>query len=236
MVNILGVKVNKHTMAQAVEKAETFFDGKPHMVVTPNPEIILDCKKDESLKNIINSSDMVLPDGIGVVIASKILGNSVPERVPGFDFVCELLKTDHTFYFFGGKPGVAEQAMDNMKAKGVNVVGCHHGYFKDGEDGEIIEDITDKKPDVLVVCLGAPKQEKWIKQNMEKLNVPISIGAGGSLDVLAGVVERAPEIYQKLCIEWLYRTLKEPKKRIPRIVKLPLFIIDVIFNGRKYKD
>lgn len=236
MVNILGVRVNKLTMAQAVERAEAFFDGKPHMVVTPNPEIILECKNDDELKNIINSSDMVLPDGIGVVIASKILGNSVPQRVPGYDFVCQLLKSGHSFYFFGGKPGVADKAMENMRAQGVNVVGCHHGYFKDGEDDEIIEDIISKKPDVLVVCLGAPKQEKWIKKHMEKLNVPISIGAGGSLDVLAGVVERAPEIYQKLCIEWLYRTLKEPKKRIPRIVKLPVFIIDVIFNGRKYKD
>lgn len=233
MVNILGVKVNKITMQQAVEKAETFFDGKPHTIVTPNPEIILECKKDEELKNIINSADLVLPDGIGVVIASKFLKNPVPERVPGFDFVCELLKTNHSFYFFGGKPGVAEKAMENMKQQGVNVVGCHHGYFE--EDDEIIDDIMDKKPDVLVVCLGAPKQEKWIAKNLEKLNVPVSIGAGGSLDVLAGEVERAPVICRKLCIEWLYRTLKEPKKRLPRIMKLPSFIIDVIFNGRKYK-
>ena len=233
MVNILGVKVNKITMKQAVEKAETLFDGKPHMVFTPNPEIILECKKDGELKSIINSADMVLPDGIGVVIASKILGNPVPERVPGFDFVCELLKTEHSFYFFGGKPGVAEKAMENMKKQGVNVVGCHHGYFDD--DTEIVNDIIDKKPDVLVVCLGAPKQEKWINKNLEKLNVPISIGAGGSLDVLAGEVERAPEIYQKLCIEWLYRTLKEPKKRLPRIMKLPVFVVDVIFNGKKHK-
>ena len=233
MVNILGVKVNKITMKQAVERAETFFDGKPHMVFTPNPEIIMECKKDEDLKNTINSADMVLPDGIGVVIASKFVKNPVPERVGGFDFVCELLKTNHSFYFFGSKPGVAQKAMENMIKQGVNVVGCHHGYFK--EDDDIIQDIIDKKPDVLVVCLGAPKQEKWIAKNIEKLNVPISIGAGGSLDVLAGEVERAPEIYQKLCIEWLYRALKEPKKRVPRIMKLPVFVIDVMFNGRKYK-
>ncbi len=234
MVNILGVRVNRISMAQAVERAETFFDGKPHMVFTPNPEIILECKRDEELKNIINSADMTLPDGIGVVIASKFLGDSVPERVPGFDFVCELLKTNHSFYFFGGKPGVAEKAMENMRAQGVNVVGCHHGYFDD--DTEIVNDIIEKKPDVLVACLGAPKQEIWINKNLEKLNVPISIGAGGSLDVLAGEVERAPEIYQKLCLEWLYRTVKDPKKRLPRIMKLPAFMVDVVINGRKYKD
>ena len=233
MVNILGVNINKITMKQAVERAETFFDGKPHMIFTPNPEIIMECKKDEELKNIINSADLLLPDGIGVVMASKFVKNPVPERVGGFDFVCELLKTEHSFYFFGGKPGVAQKAMDNMISQGVNVVGCHHGYFK--EDDEIINDITGKKPDVLVVCLGAPKQEKWIAKNLEKLNVPISIGAGGSLDVLAGEVERAPEIYQKLCLEWLYRALKEPKKRLPRIMKLPVFVLDALFNGRKYK-
>ena len=233
MVNILGVNVNKITMNQAVAKAETFFDGKPHMIFTPNPEIVMECKKDGELKNIINSADMVLPDGIGVVMASKFVKNPVPERVGGFDFLCELLKTKHSFYFFGGKPGVAQTAMDNMIAQGVNVVGCHDGYFID--DTEIIEDIIDKKPDVLVVCLGAPKQEKWISKNCERLNVPISIGAGGSLDVLAGVVERAPVICQKLCIEWLYRALKEPKKRLPRIMKLPVFMADVILNGKKYK-
>lgn len=233
MVNILGVNINKITMAQALEKAETFFDGKPHAVFTPNPEIILECKKDSELKDIINSAHLILPDGIGVVMASKFIGNSVPERVGGFDFLSELLKTKHSFYFFGGKPGVAKTAMENMIEEGVDVVGCHDGYFTD--DTDIINDIIDKKPDVLVVCLGAPKQEKWIARNLEKLNVPLSIGAGGSLDVLAGTVERAPVICQKLCIEWLYRALKEPKKRLPRIMKLPVFVIDVIFNGRKYK-
>lgn len=233
MVNILGINVNRITMADAVKKADSFFDGKPHMVFTPNPEIILECKKDEELQKIINSADLTLPDGIGVVMASRFLGKSVPERVPGFDYVCELLKTGRSFYFFGGKPGVAEKAMENMKAQGVNVVGCHDGYFKD--DTEIVNDILENKPDVLVVCLGAPKQEKWIYTNLEKLNVPVSIGAGGSLDVLAGEVERAPKIFRKLCLEWLYRTLKDPKKRLPRIMKLPVFVVDVIFNGRKYK-
>ena len=105
MVNILGVNVNKITMKQAVLKAESFFDGKPHMVFTPNPEIILECKKDKELENIINSADMVLPDGIGVVIASKFVGNSVPERVGGFDFVCELLKNRAQLLLLWGKTG-----------------------------------------------------------------------------------------------------------------------------------
>ena len=231
MVNILGIDIDKITMKEAVLRADSFFDGKPHMVFTPNPEIILECEKDEELKNIINSADLKLPDGIGVVIASKIIKNPLIERVSGFDYVCELLKTDRSFYLFGSKPGVPEKAMANLKEQGVNVVGCHNGYFDD--DKEIIEDIKTKKPDVLVVCLGAPKQERWIYKNMAELDVPISIGAGGTIDVLAGEVERAPVICQKLCIEWLYRTLKEPKKRLPRIAKLPLFIINVLKRGRK---
>ncbi|MBQ6907730.1 MAG: WecB/TagA/CpsF family glycosyltransferase, partial [Clostridia bacterium] len=223
MVEILGVNIDKVTMKDAVKKADSFFDGKPHMVFTPNPEIILECEKDENLKNIINSADLKLPDGIGIVIASKLLNNPVKDRVSGFDYVCELLKTNRSFYLFGGKPGIAQKAADNLINNGVNVVGFHDGYFND--DREIIEDIKEKNPDILIVCLGAPKQEKWICKNLKKLNVPVSIGAGGSLDVLAGEVKRAPEIYQKLCLEWLYRTLKEPKKRIPRIIKLPVFII-----------
>lgn len=231
MVNILGVDIDKITMKEAVLRADSFFDGKPHAVFTPNPEIILECEKDEELKNIINSADLKLPDGIGVVIASKIVKNPLTERVSGFDYVCELLNTGRSFYLFGSKPGVAEKAMANLKEQGINVVGCHDGYFDD--DREIVEDIKAKKPDVLVVCLGAPKQERWIYKNMAELNVPISIGAGGTVDVLAGEVERAPVIYQKLCIEWLYRALKEPKKRFPRIAKLPLFIINVLKKGRK---
>lgn len=233
MVNILGVRINKITMKEAVAAADGFFDGKPHAVFTPNPEIILECKKDGELRKIINSSDINLPDGIGAVMASKMVGNPVPERVAGFDFVCELLKTGRSFYFLGGKPGIAQKAMENEIAKGVNVLGCHDGYFDDSS--EIIEDIKAKKPDILVVCLGAPKQEKWIYENMQNLNVPLSIGAGGSLDVLAGEVKRAPAICRKLCIEWLYRALSEPKKRLPRIAKLPVFAAKVLFGGKKYK-
>lgn len=232
MVNILGVLINNITMAEAVKKTEDFFDGKPHMVFTPNPEIIMDCEKNEELKEIINSADLRLPDGIGVVIAASVLGKSIKERVSGFDYVCELLKTDRSFYFLGGKPGVAQRAMDKLVKKGVRVVGCHDGYFKD--DKPVIYDICEKTPDVLVVCLGAPAQEKWVYSNLHKLNVPVSIGAGGTLDVLAGDVKRAPEIYQRLCIEWLYRAIKEPKKRLPRIVKLPKFVINVIMRGKNY--
>ena len=234
MVNILGVNVNKVTMEEALSRSESFFDNKPHLVFTPNPEIILECEKDSELTGIINSADLLLPDGIGVVLASKILGEKMYERVSGYDFLCGLFEKykDKKFYLLGSKPGVAKTAMDNLRKKGVNVVGCHDGYFKD--DLEVVADIKEKAPDILAVCLGAPKQEKWIFKHKDELGVPISVCGGGSLDVLAGTVKRAPEIYQKLCIEWLYRMVKEPKKRIPRILKLPVFVKDVVIKGRKY--
>jgi len=229
-VDILGVKIDNITMADALKRTEDFFYGGSHMVFTPNPEIIMYAQKDEDFLSTLNSADLLLPDGIGVVIASKLKGSKIKERVPGFDFVCNLLKTGKTFYLFGGKPGVGQAAASNLEKQGVRVVGYHHGYFNDDE--EIIKDILSKRPDVLLVCLGAPKQEKWIYKNKDRLNVPLCIGAGGSLDVLAGNVKRAPVIYQKLCLEWLYRAIKQPS-RLPRLLCLPQFLIEVLFGGKQ---
>ena len=229
-VEILGVKIDNITMEQAVNKVSSFFDGKTHTVFTPNPEIIMLAQKDEELMNALNSADILLPDGIGVVIGSKLIGKPLPERVAGYDFACNLLNTDRTFYLLGAKPGVAEMAAEKLKMQGAKIVGTHDGYFKD--DTEIINDINNKKPDILLVCLGAPKQEKWIYENKDKLNVALCLGVGGTLDVIAGTAKRAPMIYQKLYIEWLYRAVKEPY-RIPRLMALPQFIIKVAFGGRK---
>ncbi len=224
-IDVLGVKIDNVTMQEAVDMAMTFMDGTPHAVFTPNPEIIMVALEDNEMMEALKKASLIIPDGIGVVIASKIKSTPLKERVPGFDFCCQLMKTDKSFYFFGGKPGIAETAAKNMRDKGVNVVGFHHGYFDD--DTEIINDINEKQPDVVLVCLGMAKQEKWIVNNMSKLKTSVLIGAGGSLDVLAGAVERAPEIYQRLNLEWLYRTVKQPS-RIPRIMVIPKFILKVL--------
>jgi N-acetylglucosaminyldiphosphoundecaprenol N-acetyl-beta-D-mannosaminyltransferase len=231
-VDILGVQIDQVSMEQAVAKTQAFFEGGVHVVYTPNPEIIMEAQKNENLQAALNRADLLLPDGIGVVIASKIMGTPLSERVPGFDYVCELLKLDKSFYLFGGKPGVAEMAAKELKAKGVNVVGYHHGYFQ--EDGDIIEEINRLRPDILLVCLGAPKQELWIDRNRDGLNTHLCIGAGGTLDVLAGNVKRAPELFQKLYLEWLYRALKQPS-RLPRLLKLPQFLFKVMLlkGGKK---
>jgi len=138
-------------------------------------------------------------------------------------------ESGRSLFLFGSKPGVAEKAAENLSAKypNVKIVGTNDGYFKDDEP--IIEKINAAKPDLMLVCLGAPKQEKWMQANAHRLDVGIMVGAGGSLDVFAGVVERAPEAWQKMGLEWLYRLLKEPK-RIGRMMKLPKFLFAVIFS------
>ncbi|MCK9479915.1 MAG: WecB/TagA/CpsF family glycosyltransferase [Firmicutes bacterium] len=222
---ILGVKISKVTMEQAVDAAASFSARGVCVVFTPNPEIIMFANSDENYKKALNSADMLLADGIGVVMAASLLKRPLPERVAGYDFVCRLLKAGYSFYLLGAKPSVAERAAQKLINSGVNVVGHHHGYFDD--DDTIIADINEKKPDVLLVCLGAPKQEYWITQNKSQLPNCICVGAGGTLDVLAGEVKRAPSFVQRANIEWLYRAIKQPS-RFKRLLIIPKFLFKII--------
>lgn len=240
-VNILGVQVN---MSGIAESADIIFDflseDRFHRVYTPNSEIIMVGYKDPAFLEVLNRADLLTADGIGVVYASKILGKPIKERAAGFDIAKELLgkisKSGHKLYLFGGKPGVAEEAKANIERDypGISIVGTRNGYFKPDEVPEIIEGINNSGADVLFVCLGAPAQEKWIDANADKLNVKVALGVGGSLDVFAGRVERAPEFYCKHGLEWFYRLKKEPW-RAKRMMALPKFAITVLLKGRKYK-
>lgn len=240
-VNILGVYVDKVTYTQAVDKIYAMLNEPGnHAVFTPNSEIILMAYKDSDFGDILNSADLLTADGIGVVHASKIVRNPVPERVAGYDMACGIIEkisqSGHRLYMFGGKPGVAEQAQEKLKEKYplLNIVGTHNGYFKPEEVDSIIEDINASGADLLFVCLGAPTQEKWIYNNRDKLNCHVMMGIGGSLDVFAGTAQRAPEIWCKLGIEWLYRLIKEPW-RFWRMMALPKFGFTVLFKGKRYK-
>lgn len=240
-VNILGVNVDKTTNAEAIAKIIKML-GEPgdHAVFTPNSEIILMAYKDPDFCDILNSADLLTADGIGVVYAAKIVRNPVPERVAGYDIACgvidEIAKTGHRLYLFGGKPGVAEQAQQNLKEKYplLNIVGTHDGYFGPEDENTIIDDINASGADLLFVCLGAPKQEKWIDANRSRLNCRVMMGIGGSLDVFAGTAERAPDVWCRLGLEWLYRLIKEPW-RIGRMMALPKFGFTVLFKGKRYK-
>ncbi len=230
-VNIAGVEVDSITMSQAVDKLKLFIkEDKAHAIYTPNAEIVMEAYKDEGLRSILNQADMLIADGAGVVLASRILGLNLPEKVSGIDLVRNSFSMDigrkTRYFFFGGKPGVAEAAAENILAShpNIEIVGCRNGYFSKEEVPGIIEEINRAKPDILLVALGAPKQEKWIHENKDKLKAKVCIGVGGSLDVFAGKVKLAPERMRKAGFEWLYRLYQEPW-RYKRMLRLPKFML-----------
>ncbi|MBQ6795826.1 MAG: WecB/TagA/CpsF family glycosyltransferase [Clostridia bacterium] len=239
-VNILGAQIDKITMEEAKAVAMGFFESEGKKVIyTPNSEIILYASRNEEFMEKLNKADLIIADGVGVVYGAKILRNALPERVAGFDLLKNLFPlmaaNGYSVFLLGSKPGVAEKAGENLKAEypGLVVAGTHDGYFKD--DDEVIAEINSAKPDLLLVCLGFPKQENWIYDNRERLEVKAMIGAGGCLDVFAGNVERAPEFYCKHGLEWFYRLKKEPW-RFKRMTALPVFGFKVLFKGWKYKQ
>lgn len=239
VINILGVNIDKVTEVEALDRAvELVMSEGVSVIYTPNPEIVMAAHEDKDFLNVLNSSDMCVPDGIGVVYGAKIIGEPLPERVPGFDLSLRLMKKmgemGKSVFLFGSKPGVAERAAASLEktCPGLKIAGCRDGYFKEEDTDDIINQINETNADLLMVCLGAPKQEKWIYNNREKLNVKLCIGAGGSLDVLAGEVKRAPQIFIKLNLEWFYRLCKQPS-RIGRFVALPKFILTVMKDGKK---
>ncbi|MBE7022691.1 MAG: WecB/TagA/CpsF family glycosyltransferase [Ruminococcaceae bacterium] len=228
-------------MEEAVTKALSCLkEEKPGVVYTPNSEIIMLAYKNPDFCKVLNSADLVVADGIGVVHASKILKAPLPERVAGYDLSCRLLEkaADGTYsvYFFGGKPGVAELAAKNLTEKypALSVCGMSDGYFDAEKEKLIIEDIRKKQPDILFVCLGAPKQEEWIYNHKDELSAGLILGVGGSLDVWAGTAQRAPLKYQKAGLEWLYRLMKQPS-RFFRMLALPKFGLTVLFKGKRVK-
>lgn len=229
-IDILGVAIDDVITEEAVALGVELLD-KPgfHYVVTPNPEFILAAKKDEAFRAVLNGADLSLPDGIGVIYASKILGRPLRGRATGVNFAQGLMTsmavTGKRLFLLGAKPGVAELAAERLTAAhpGLTVCGTHDGYFTD--DGPVVEEIRASGADVVFVCLGAPKQELWIKKNGAHTGATLAVGLGGCLDVFAGKVQRAPEFMQKAGLEWLYRLYKEPQ-RIGRMFKLPLILAD----------
>ena len=231
-IDVLNVKFDNITKQEAVAFAlDSIHHRRGGYVVTPNPEIVMEAAVNPDLSNALDCAELVLPDGIGIIYGARILGTPLREKVPGIDFADDLMeqlaKRGGSVYLFGAKPGVAEKAAAKLAKKhsGLVISGCSDGYFTD--DSGIIKEINHAKPDLLLVCLGFPKQEIWMHQNKEHLNVGLMAGLGGSLDVFAGEVLRAPVSWQKLGLEWLYRLMKQPS-RIGRMMRLPLFLLCVI--------
>ena len=228
-IDILGVGFDDVDMNGALELAlEKIRAHSGEWAVTPNPEIVLECRNNRQLAEAVQAAGLVIPDGIGVLYAARILGTPLREKIPGIDFACALMERlaelGGKVYLFGAKPGVAETAAETLckKYPGLQICGTHDGYFTD--DRPITEDIRAKRADLVLVCLGAPKQELWMQEHAAQLDAGLLIGLGGSLDVFAGTAQRAPEGWQRLGLEWLYRLLKDPK-RIRRMIRLPLILL-----------
>lgn len=245
-LNIMGVRIDNKTMNETMDIIKKkLVNGEQYIIYTPNTEIVMMCQKDEEFLELMNKSDINIPDGIGLIYASRIKRHPLKEKVAGYDLSVNLLKLANEqelrLFVVGGKPGVAEAAMKNVHEKypDIKIVGIQHGYFKGthlGKNGheeelKVLEDINKAEPHILFVGFGAKKQEQWIEYNRDKINAKIIIGNGGTLDGLAGNVKRAPEIFIKLGLEWFYRLMKEPK-RIKRQILLPMFMSKVLFSNK----
>ena len=236
-INVLGVGFDNVTMDEAaVRGMELLHSPGTHYVVTPNPEIVEVCRENLAARQAVNGADLVLPDGVGVVKGAGMLGTPLKEKVPGIEFAAGLMERmaaeGLSLYLLGAKPGVAEAAGERLAARypGLKIAGTRDGYFQ--EDGPVLEDIRQSGADCVFVCLGAPKQELWMAKHGKAAGARLLCGLGGSLDVFAGVVERAPKFWSDHGLEWFYRLCSDPR-RAGRMMKLPLFLIHVQKEKRR---
>ena len=225
LVKIQNINVDTFTFDEALDYA------KAGQVVTINPEMIDYASKNSEFKEILNNAELVIPDGVGVQLGLKILGHDV-KRIAGIEFSRKIIEKftneAKSIALIGAKPHVIEKAVENLKKEipNINIAYYHDGYFKDNE--EILQELQKIQPSLILSALGSPKQEMFNYQGKKLLPDSLFIGVGGSFDVWAGEVERAPEIYQKLWLEWLYRTIKEPKRFKRIFPTLPLFVLKVL--------
>lgn len=245
-MDILGAKISDMDMVETVCAMAAYIDvgrqedtDRLHHVVTLNAEILYRAQTEPKLLDVINSAELVTADGTGIVLAADRLCGQKIERVTGIDLMTELCKRSAScgwkVYLLGAAPGVAETAAKNlMEQYDTQVCGWHDGYFTPDEQAWVIGEINEKKPDILFVALGAPRQEFWISENRSKLRVPLAIGVGGCFDVISGNLQRAPKFFQKMGIEWLWRLIKEPW-RYKRMLALPKFVLLVNREARRKK-
>lgn len=233
-ISLLGAIISKKNLQETVSEIRSYImKGTSHHIVTLNAEILYRAYWDSELLDTINSADLVTPDGAGIVWAARTLNRPVQQRVTGIDLTLALVERAQQegwrLCLYGGAPGIAREAANNLQKKfpKLKIVGTYHGYQSSKELEEMLGHIGDTAPDILLVALGAPKQEYWIREHKQCVTVPVMIGVGGSLDVLAGRAKRAPRWIQTAQLEWLYRLLKEPT-RYKRMLALPKFALLVI--------
>ena len=227
-INILGVAFDALTLGEAEERADALLcSGAGGYIVTANPEIVLRCREDAAYAAAVNGAKLVLADGVGDLCAARILGTPLPGRVAGADLVPRLLarlaERGGSVFLYGARPGVAERAGESLQSAcpGLRIAGTENGYISD--ETALFEALEREKPDLLLLGLGAPRQELWMAENRQRTPA-VMIGVGGLLDVFAGDIPRAPEAWQRLGLEWLYRLLREPR-RFKRVIRLPKILL-----------
>jgi len=232
LVTILGIDFVNKRFDQVVEELLSRINNKrKSFIVTANPEIVMYAHEHSDYKKIVQSADMVVPDGYGIILASKILGTPIMERVAGYDLTVRLLELGNKkklkIYLLGGREETNQKAVENIHNTypDIQIVGRHHGFF-DWEKSQVTAEIKAANPDVVFVALGFPRQEQWIAKHLDQFSHGLFMGVGGSIDVLAGEVQRAPRIWQKLNLEWFYRLISQPT-RWRRMVAIPRFIIQI---------
>lgn len=229
---IIGYTFVNNTMDELVNEVHARIShSQKTFIVTANPEIVTYAQSDTEYERILKGADFIIPDGVGIIFASKLLGNPLLERLTGFDLMERLLSVSNTHkykvYLLGTEPNVIDLSAANIKKKfsNINIVGFHHGYFDNDE--HIIREINIKMPDIIFVGTGFPRQEKWIANNLPKFRKGVFMGVGGCLNVWAGVDKRAPKIWRDLHLEWGYRLVKQPS-RYKRMLAIPVFLKKVL--------
>lgn len=231
---VLNCPVELCNQNEALEHAQNAIDTKTNYhIITINPEMIMNAQNNSAFFDILNNSNLNIPDGVGVKIALKLQGIK-QNQIRGVDFARELIKlasqNNYRVAFLGAKEEVIQKARENFlnQYPSLNLVYVRNGYFK--EDKEIIEEIKAANPQILLVGLGSPKQEEIILKLKNELAGCVMVGVGGSFDVFSGIVKESPMIFRKLGLEWLYRTILQPE-RFKRIFPvLPIFLIKCIMS------
>lgn len=230
-INILGIKFSKLSLDETINLIDskiTEYNDKIFHIITANPEIAVQIQEDPDLKKISLEADLITPDGIGIVMASKLKHNPVQERVTGYDLFLRCLemgnKKGWSFYLLGSDEEVNRKASKYIAENHTNVkiAGRHNGYFKKEEEDKIVEKIRASSPDILIVALGSSLADKWIYRHKNELNAKVVFGVGGTLDVITGKVKPTPKIWKKLNLEWLHRRITQPSRK-ERQKKLKVF-------------
>lgn len=234
-VTILGVPIHAVTRAETLAwVVDAVRAREPKQICTPNPEFLMTARRDPAFRDVLRAADLNIPDGVGLLWAARRLGQRLPERVAGSDLVGDIAalaaQSGWRLFLLGAAPGVAERAADVLRVRhpGLTVVGTESGSPRPDDADRLIALITAAEPDVLFVAYGAPAQDKWIAAHRQRLDVPVSMGVGGSLDFIAGLAPRAPRWLQRLGLEWLYRLARQPwraKRIFTAVIEFPLAVL-----------